>query len=95
MPRLLAEEAELLAQMRACEGLIAQGRRRIEASQIRSQEISRSVEEVTLTLTLTLTLALALAPAPAPAPAPALAFSLPLSLTRWRRRMASSRSRRS
>ena len=85
MTRLLAEEAELLAQMRACEGLIAQGRRRIEASQIRSQEISRSVEEVTLTLTRPL------APAPAPAPAPALAFSLPLSLTRWRRRMASSR----
>jgi len=87
MTRLLAEEKELLAQMRACEGLIAQGRRRIEASQIRSQEISRSVEEVTLTLTRPL--------APAPAPAPALAFSLPLSLTRWRRRMASSRSRRS
>ena len=85
MTRLLAEEKELLAQMRACEGLIAQGRRRIEASQIRSQEISRSVEEVTLTLTRPL------APAPAPAPAPALAFSLPLSLTRWRRRMASSR----
>ena len=85
MTRLLAEEAELLAQMRACEGLIAQGRRRIEASQIRSQEISRSVEEVTLTLTRPL------APAPAPAPAPALAFSLPLSLTRWRRRTASSR----
>ena len=40
MTRLLAEEKELLAQMRACEGLIAQGRRRIEASQIRSQEIS-------------------------------------------------------
>ena len=85
MTRLLAEEKELLAQMRACEGLIAQGRRRIEASQIRSQEISRSIEEVTLTLTRPL------APAPAPAPAPALAFSLPLSLTRWRRRMASSR----
>ena len=55
-----------MAQMRACEGLIAQGRRRIAASQMRSQEISRSVEEVTLTL------ALPLAPSPSPSPSPSI-----------------------
>ena len=55
-----------MAQMRACEGLIAQGRRRIATSQMRSQEISRSVEEVTLTL------ALPLAPSPSPSPSPSI-----------------------
>jgi len=41
--RLLSEETELMAQMRACEGLIAKGRHRLRASQARADEVSRSI----------------------------------------------------